>query len=348
MLNLVPPVAPDSDRQASAEALRSAVRLFREAGSQGLTRDSLAKALRKSTRHANRVLRLLMDQGATFEKERQNRSGVSIIVHRMVAGPAWDEAISPQALTALKVAVDALDQVGTEIWTDHLKTVESLVGHQLTTRDRILFQSLSERVKARGTITDPQTLDPHVLREVLQALGAPNGPVQLELTYAPPGRPSWSQAVFPYTLTHDAFGGGAFLLVWDPAKKRAIHLRLNRIEQAKALRVPAIFLDEAPLQHAEHFQIGGWFERTPAFPVLVKVTGRAWAQALLESPPALPDISVEDVGEGVLIRFLATEPYAPARWILQFGGDAKVIKPALVQDTVKQRLQEALALYARS
>jgi predicted DNA-binding transcriptional regulator YafY len=345
MANLDHPTSPLTQQKANAEVLRLAVRLLREAGDKGLTREALAKGLGKSPRQVNRVVEVLADQGATFDKQRLTNNGASVVVYRLVQGPAWDESISPHALTALRLAFQALEQVGSEIWADHLQTFQELAGHHLTSRDRIFFASLAGRVGLRGTVTDPQLLDPDILAEVIRALGAPNGPMQLEVTYAPPGRDSWTRAVCPYTLTHDAFGGGAFLLVWDLERTRAIHLRLNRIEQAHALSRPGLVPDERPLRHAAAYQIGGWFEAAPPFPVVVRVKGRTWPQALLESPPALPEVSVDQEETTVQVQFLATEPYAPARWALQFGGDAEVLEPPAVRDLVRQRLVDALAQY---
>jgi predicted DNA-binding transcriptional regulator YafY len=134
-------------------------------------------------------------------------------------------------------------------------------------------------------------------------------------------------------------------LVWDIEKHRAIHLRLNRIEHAKALRFPAVIPDERPLEHAARYQIGGWFAPDPPFAVEVRVTGTNWPKALLEAPPALPDIAVYAEGRDVRVRFMATEPYAPSRWILQFGPDAQVLAPDALRDVVKERLSEALAKY---
>lgn len=339
------PVGPDTQSQVNADRLRSAVKLLREAGEKGITRQDLAKGLKASTRLVDRTIFLLVSDGAEIQKQRHTRDGASFVHLSLKKGPKWDEAVSPRALTALKIAMLALEQVGTEIWADHLDAFERLASPQLTSRDRIIFNSLATRVRMNGTVTDPQIMDPDVLAAVLMALGSPNGPLQLELTYTPPGRASWSRAVCPYCLTHDAFSGGAFLLVWDSEKRRAVHLRLNRIDHAKVLRVPAVIPNEAPLEHAARYQIGGWVESDPPFEVEVRVTGRTWPKALLESPPALPEIAVFTEGKDVKVRFHATEPYAPARWILQFGPDAEVLKPESVRNVVRMRLSEALSQY---
>jgi predicted DNA-binding transcriptional regulator YafY len=336
---------PNSNHEVNADRQRLAVKLLREAGESGLTRENLAKDLNCSTRQVDRTMLVLSAAGAVLDKQRYARDGVSLVRIVLKKGPEWDEFITPRAMTALRIAMMALEQVGTEVWAEHLEAFERLTGPQLSTRDRIIFNSLVHRVRMNGTVNDPMILDPDVLAAVLTALGAPGGPLQLELTYTPPGRATWTRAVCPYCLTHDAFSGGAFLLVWDQAKHRAVHLRLNRIKQAKTLKAPAIIADEKPLEHAARYQIGGWVESGAPFEVEVLVTGRTWPTALLEAPPALPEILVNPNGKGARVRFLATEPYGPARWVLQFGPDAEVLHPEAVRDMVRQRLKEALAIY---
>jgi len=339
------PIGPQSNNEVNTDRQRLAVRLLREAGESGLTRENLAKDLNCSPRQVDRTMLALITAGADLNKQRYARDGVSLVRIVMKKGPKWDEFITPKALTALRIAMMALEQVGTEVWAEHLEAFERLTGPQLSSRDRIIFNSLVHRVRMNGTVTDPVTLDADVLAAVLTALGAPGGPTQLELTYSPPGRASWTRVVCPYCLTHDAFSGGAFLLVWDKDKQRAIHLRLNRIESAKTLKLPAFIADEKPLEHAARYQIGGWVEAEAPFQVEVLVTGRTWPTALLEAPPGLPEVAVFPDGKAARVRFLATEPYAPARWILQFGSDAKVLGPDSVKDVVRKRLKEALDLY---
>lgn len=84
-------------------------------------------------------------------------------------------------------------------------------------------------------------------------------------------------------------------------------------------------------------------ELDPLFEAEVRVNGRAWPNALLESPPALPEIAVFAEGKDVKVRFRATESHAAARWILQFGPDAEVLKLESVRNVVRMRLSEAFS-----
>ena len=56
------PPEPDSKRQVSVPSLMQAVRLFREAGDDGLGRDELAKALGKS--EYGKYLQSLLEENA--------------------------------------------------------------------------------------------------------------------------------------------------------------------------------------------------------------------------------------------------------------------------------------------
>ena len=208
---------PNSNNEVNADRQRLAVRLLREAGENGLTRENLSKDLNCSTRQVDRTMLVLATAGAELDKQRYTRDGVSLVRIVMKKGPKWDEFITPKALTALRIAMMALEQVGTEVWAEHLEAFEQLTGPNLSTRDRIIFNSLVTRVRMNGTVTDPVTLDPDVLAAVLTALGAPGGPLQLELTYTPPGREPWTRAVCPFCLTHDAFSGGAFF--WSGTRR---------------------------------------------------------------------------------------------------------------------------------
>lgn len=342
-------LAPRTGKLVNTDTLREAVRLLREAGDGGITRTQLAEGLGGCLRTVDRALRLLKDQGARLEALGAGPDGGG---HRHLVlrrGPTWDESLTPQARTALRIALMALEQVGTEVWADHLDALERLADPHLSSRDRAIFATLSARVRVHGTVDDPARLPEDVLAPVLLALGHPGGPRQLELTYTPLGKPAWTRVVHPYVLTHDAFSGGAFLLVSDPDRPAPHHLRLSRIEAAKALSRPARFPDEAAMERAARYQIGGWVADRDPFPVTVDVCGASWCQALREAPPALPDVLVtrrrEGGHDGVRVTFQATEPHAPARWILQFGPDAVVVGPEAVRTLVAKRLQEGAARY---
>ncbi|MBK9797776.1 MAG: WYL domain-containing protein [Holophagaceae bacterium] len=187
---------------------------------------------------------------------------------------------------ALEVALMALEGTATELWFDQLEGLRQLADSHLSTRDRDLFRALQEHVCVRGGADDQQALDTRMLTQVLLALGHPDGPRELELTYkaASTGRTS-ARTVVPFTLTHDVFSGGTFLLAWDPAKQQPRHFRLARIEEARALARRGLIPDKRPLEQARELQIGGWFSPDPPFRVSVRVGGTNWPQALLDAPP---------------------------------------------------------------
>jgi predicted DNA-binding transcriptional regulator YafY len=248
---------------------------------------------------------------------------------------------------ALEVALMALEGTATELWFDQLEGLRKLADSHLSTRDRDLFRALQEHVCVRGGADDQQALDTKMLTQVLLALGHPEGPRELELTYAAAstGRTS-TRTVVPFTLTHDVFSGGAFLLAWDPAKQEPRHFRLARIEEARALTRRGLIPDRRPLEQARDLQIGGWFSPTAPFQVQVRVGGTNWPQALLDAPPALPSVEVrKEKGGTVLLAFLATDLSGPTRLILQFGADAEVLEPKTLRAHLAKTLTAMAAHY---
>jgi predicted DNA-binding transcriptional regulator YafY len=241
----------------------------------------------------------------------------------------------------------ALEGTATELWYEQLEGLRRLADSHLSTRDRELFHALQAHVCVRGGSDDQQALDTRMLTQVLLALGHPEGPRELELTYkaASTGRTS-VRTVVPFTLTHDVFSGGAFLLAWDPAKEEPRHFRLARIEEAKTLPKRGLIPDKGPLERARDLQIGGWFSPAAPFFVRLRVSGTNWPQALLDAPPALPGITVrkEKVGT-VLLSFQATELSGPTRFVLQFGADAEVIEPEALREHLAKTLKAMVANY---
>lgn len=338
---------PDGGHLVKPERLQAVLEAIRDAGDRGITKAGLARRLGGvAMRTVDRAVQLLEEQGARFGKDRQDRPAV--IHFTLEKAPDWDSKITPHARMALEVALMALEGTATELWYDQLEGLRALADSHLSTRDRDLFKALQEHVCVRGGADDQQAPDTKTLTQVLLALGHPEGPRELELTYkaASTGRTS-ARAVVPFTLTHDVFSGGAFLLAWDPAKLEARHFRLARIVEAKSLPKRGLIPDKGPLEQARDLQIGGWFSPAAPFRVQVRVGGTNWPQALQDAPPALPGITVrKEKGGTVLLSFQATELSGPTRFILQFGADAEVIEPKTLRDHIAKTLK-AMAIHYR-
>ncbi len=319
---------------------------IRDAGERGITKEALVRRLGGvASRTVDRAIQLLEEQGARFGKAREGRPAV--IHFTLERAPDWDSKITPHARMALEVALMALEGTATELWYDQLEGLRRLADSHLSNRDRSLFRALQEHVCVRGGADDQQALDTRMLTQVLLALGHPEGPRELELTYkaASTGRTS-TRTVVPFTLTHDVFSGGAFLLAWDLAKQEPRHFRLARIEEAKALPRRGLIPDRRPLERARDLQIGGWFSPAEPFRVQVRVGGTNWPQALQDAPPALPGVEVrKEKGGTVLLVFQATELSGPTRFVLQFGADAEVLEPRTLRDHVARTLKAMAARY---
>jgi len=337
---------PDGGHLVKPERLQAVLEAIRDAGEPGITKAGLARKLGGvAMRTVDRAVQLLEEQGARFGKERQGRPAV--IHFTLEKAPDWDSRITPHARLALEVALMALEGTATELWFDQLEGLRLLADSHLSSRDRELFRALQAHVCVRGGADDQRALDTKMLAQVLLALGHPEGPRELELIYqaASTGRTS-ARTVVPFTLTHDVFSGGAFLLAWDPAKQEPRHFRLARITEAKALTRRGLIPDKQPLEQARDLQIGGWFSPTPPFLIRVRVSGTNWPQALLDAPPALPAIGVrKEKGGTVLLGFQATDLNGPTRFILQFGADAEVLEPKALRDHLARTLKAMVARY---
>jgi predicted DNA-binding transcriptional regulator YafY len=337
---------PDGGHLVKPERLQAVLEAVRDSGDRGITKAGLARKLGGTAmRTVDRAIALLEEQGARFGKAREGRPAV--IHFTLEKAPDWDSKITPHARMALEVALMALEGTATELWYDQLEGLRTLADSHLSTRDRDLFRALQEHVCVRGSADDQQALDTRMLTQVLLALGHPDGPRELELTYraASTGRTS-ARTVIPYTLTHDVFSGGAFLLAWDPAKQEPRHFRLARIEEAKASAKRGLIPDKRPLEQARDLQIGGWFSPGTPFQVRVRIGGSNWPQALLDAPPALPGVEVrKEKGGTVLLSFMATDFQGPTRYILQLGAEAETLEPKALRTHLAATLKAMAARY---
>jgi predicted DNA-binding transcriptional regulator YafY len=316
------------------ERLREALRLLREAGERGLTRQGLAHALGDvSLRSVDRALVLLEAQGARLERIREGRPSVLRFVVKK--GPSWDEHVSPEARLALRLAGLSLAQSGTLLWQDKLEALEALATGRMSNRDRALFEQLARAVQVHGGVEDPVE-SPDVLEPILRALESGR---ELEVDYqSAAAREPSPHTVVPYALSHDLFSGGVFLLAWDPGRRTPIHLRLNRIVRARVTARTGVITRPELMDRAARYQIGGWTSPEEPFAVEARIRGSHWVQAFREAPPALPDFEADPARDGktARVRFKANHENGATRWLLQFGPAAEVLAP----DWLRARLRD--------
>lgn len=324
------------------ERLRLAVQLLRDAGPSGLTKQQFARRLGSvSLRTVDRAIQLLEEQGAKIERVRSGRP--SVIHFQMKKGPSWDENISTDARLALRLASLMLTQGGAQLWQDKIDVIERLASERMSTRDRRVFQQLQDAVRVQGGVEDPVE-SPEVLEPILKALETGKS-LRVDYRSAGSAKPKVHD-VIPAALTHDLYSGGTFLLAWEPAKHKALNLRLSRILQAK-LQKAAAMPDPEAIERAAHYQIGGWLSTDEPFEVQIRIEGTNWVQSMKEAPPALPDFDFRPAkdGKSAIAIFKANHPSGPERWILQFGDAAEVLAPAWMRKEIAERLKNALAKY---
>lgn len=342
------PARPDTENLVAVEVLQDLLDRIRDAGPKGIAKAALAEAMDKTPRTIDRAIGVLEKQGARFSKERHRLGGGAPVIHfTLEKAPTWDSKVTPHARLALEVALLALEGTGSDAWSSPLQSLRELAEQHLSTRDKQLFEQLRDHINVRAAADDAVPLDREVLLRLFTALGDAAGPRELELEYtAANGRQS-TRTVVPYTLTHDVFSGGAFLLAWDAKQSAPRHFRLNRIEALRLTGRAGIITDRALMEQARDYQIGGWVSAEAPFEVAVRITGESWPAFIRETPPALPEVLVEArKGQpGVMLRFKATEFNAPTRFILQFGADAVVEAPAGLKTHVRDVLKATLARY---
>ncbi|WP_005034828.1 helix-turn-helix transcriptional regulator [Holophaga foetida] len=324
------------------ERLRLAVQLLREAGPSGLTKHQLARKLGSvSLRTVDRAIQLLEEQGAKVERIRSGRP--SVIHFQMKKGPSWDESISTDARLALRLAALMLAQGGAQLWQEKIDAIERLASERMSSRDRRVFHHLQSAVRVQGGVEDPVE-SPDVLEPILKALETGKS-LWVEYRSAASAKPKVHE-VIPAALTHDLYSGGAFLLAWEPGKRKALNLRLSRILQAKPQKA-AVMPDPEAIERAAHYQIGGWLSTDEPFEVQVRIEGANWVQSMKEAPPALPDFDFKPAkdGKSAIATFKANHPSGPGRWILQFGEAAEVIAPEWLRTEIAVRLKKALEKY---
>ena len=337
--------APGSSILAVYDALR-------EAGEDGLTRTQLVSKAKVSPRTLDRALNGLVDAGAKLDLASANVPGKRNYKYTLVKGPKWAEGVSHQARLAIQVAELLLETAGTEFWGHYLKVFEDLLAPNMTKKEEALFHQLKDQIEVRGPVASTGKRDANVFLKCLQALGGGKTPMELELTYRRAGEVDPSQVkVLPYCLTHDALAGSAYLLAWDLGELKVRHFRLSRITTVKAIRPRSFPSGTAPLlERGRKFQIGGWFANEEPFPIEVAITGENWVKAFLDTPPALPEVAVQDLsnaaGAKARVTFKATELEGPTRWILQLGPDAKVLSPDHLCQFVAGKLKAAAGRYS--
>jgi len=342
--NPKPPVSDESLRQVHAA--------LREAGAKGITRRRLVAKLEISPRTLDRALEAMVIDGARIERISAEIPGLRTICLVLVKDPAWADGYSHHARLALQLAELALEQSGSEFWGQYLPIFEQLLAPHLTRKDRLVFDQLKDQINYRGSVGKSRERDPKVFLTLLDALATKPVPPQLEILYsrARDEQGTWITVV-PYSITHDALAGSAYLLAWDTGSLSAGHFRIGRIKAIKTNGRHGVLGSEpkSSLERARQFQVGGWFADKDPFEIEVEIHGKNWVKAFLDTPPALPEVKVVQVDDGtglrVRIQFKATELEGPSRWIMQIGSKAKVLSPDHLRKHLEANLRASVAHY---
>jgi predicted DNA-binding transcriptional regulator YafY len=335
----------ETGKLVDGDRLRLAVRAFREAGEQGLTRVKLAEAMgHVILRTADRAREVMEREGAKFTVRSEPRTREKIFV--MVKGPKWDETISRETRLALRVAAMTLGHGGNSTLEKQLEALEELTDKSLTDKDRKIFERLRRNIRVTGGVSE-HAGEMHVeaLETVFKAFSA-DIPRQLELDYQKPDGANGRRITFsPYCLSQDLFSGGTFVLGEDAEKHQVMQLRISRILSAKVINRPVIFLREAELKRAAEYQIGGWVSSEQPFAVTLRLEGSSWIKAMEEARPDFPGFRIVRKGSHAMVSFQANATEGLVRWILQLGPSAEVLEPETLRELVKKDVEAMGAKY---
>ena len=337
--------AVETDKLVDGERLKKAVFAFREAADKGLTRAQLAEAMdHVGLRTADRARQVMQKQGARFDVKSDPRTRERVFV--MTTGPKWDESISRETRLALRVAAMALGHGGNTTLEKQLETLELMTDKSLTDKDRKVFERLRKNIRVTGGVAEQRGEGQMaVMEKVFDAFSA-EIPRQLELDYLKAGATTTRKITFsPYCLTQDLISGGTYLLGEDIEKRKVIQLRISRIQSAKVLNRPVIFLKGTELERTATHQIGGWISSDEPFEVTLRIVGANWIQAMEDARPDFPGFRMERKGTCALVHFQANAPEGLIRWILQLGSAAEVLGPKLLRDEIKKNLIAMVNLY---
>ena len=341
------PVRQFKANQTTDAIKRSVLTVLRENADRYISKDLIEEALGGfSRRTIDRAFAALEEDGAKLDVKQKGTSRL----FRLTKSPEWDESVSAEGMVALHLSLLSLEQAGTELWSGHLSAFVDKAAAHLSSKDRQIFLALKDRIAVQGASSDPVITDPDVLRQVILSLSNPAGPEEITLTYESSLRKSSTRACIPFAINHDVFSGGAYLLAWDRQRNKPVHFRLNRIESVVRSGRPGVFPKPKAMELARNFQIGGWFdESVEPFQVSVRIRNKGWAKALVEAPPALPEVEVDPNPDGTAtVCFQATELSSPSRWVLQFGASAEVLGPEALRETIRQELAQAADQYRAS
>lgn len=302
---------------------RALLECLRNAPARGRTKAELAEKLdRISERTVDRYIKELKKLGAEIDAEK--RGDPKVLHFKLKKPPVWDTALGVEVHMALRLAGLLLSRSGTQLWDEPLSLVQSLIHDRISVREQGLLDALRKAVHVQGGVEDPVE-SPDVLPPILAALAEKK---VLQVSYRAAG--AAQERVFrlaPHSLTHDLFGGGAFLLGWEVDRRVVTQLRLNRIVTAEVLERHGVIPDPERLRKAARYQVGGWVGDREPFEVRARIKGKNWVQSFLEAPPGLPDFESHPVrgNQETEVRFKANHPNGARRWIQQFGEDAVLL-----------------------
>lgn len=328
------------DGEINESAVRTAAKLFADAGQLGLTRKALQDHLQCDHRMADRAKRCLAHKlnGAEFDRVRLE-SNPKVLRFVMTKPPRWHHQVTPSTLLALDLGSAFLDGAGGALLASDLKHVHEKLTPDTSEVDRTLYKKMSSRLMVvKSFDSDPTPLQSEVFSTLMKAL-ASNPVLEVRVDWiAPDGDGSVKRLTLaPYTMSMDIRAGVVCLLAWDTRAKAVVSVRLPDVQRVVLTGkvTGTLELAKAGLERAATYQLDGAAGEEEPFQVRLRVRERMTISSLVSAQPNFQNfrMSTENTGAG-LVEFKTNRLREIGRWVLSLGGGVEVMAPEVLKAEV--------------
>ena len=166
----------------------------------------------------------------------------------------------------------------------------------------------------------------------------------LKIKYAPFGKDSYTEKIYPYHLKQ--FNDRWYLIAQAIGYQSYAHYALDRIDSFEEVAIP---YKEAEVDFSEYFDdvIGVTVpEGTPSEDIVIKVS-KARYNYIKTKPLHLSQRTIEEADDYVIVSINVKVNNELESLILSFGDDMEVISPASFRDRIAEKIQSTNQRYLK-
>lgn len=166
----------------------------------------------------------------------------------------------------------------------------------------------------------------------------------LKIKYAPFGKDSYTEKIYPYHLKQ--FNDRWYLIAQAIGYQSYAHYALDRIDSFEEVAIP---YKEAEVDFSEYFDdvIGVTVpEGTPSEDIVIKVS-KARYNYIKTKPLHLSQRTIEEADDYVIVSINVKVNNELESLILSFGDDMEVISPASFRDRIVEKIQSTNQRYLK-